>query len=1129
MGNYRMCMFFTRKFRMNEAQSPPDVKEAFARFSENGTQMTADQLRRFLVEFQGDTASTISDAERIIEQILQRRHHIAQFTRHTLTLDDFHHYLFSHDLNTALRSQVHQDMTAPLSHYFIYTGHNSYLTGNQLSSDCSDVPIIKALKRGVRVIELDIWPNSEKDDVHVLHGRTLTSPVALIKCLRSIKEHAFSASPYPVIITLEDHLTPDLQAKVAQMVTQTFGEMLFYPEKECLKELPSPEALKYRIILSTKPPKEYLEAKSSKDKRNEPQMDNDSSDEEALRKEVPNLEPEVEDKSDSDSSEHDEDDEDNDECDGKSHQSGAPEYKRLIAIHAGKPKGGLKELLTVELDKVRRLSLSEQALEKATNTHGTDLVRFCQKNILRVYPKGTRFTSSNYNPLIGWMHGAQMVAFNMQGMFRSNGGCGYVKKPDILMKVGPYNWIFDPKVNLPVRIYMGDGWDLDFKKTHFDSYSPPDFYTKIGIAGVPADVTMRKTKTLEDDWAPVWDEVFTFPLTVPELALLRIAVYEYDKSQKDDFGGVTCLPVSELRPGIRAVPLHDHKGVEFKSVKLLMRFKIAVAEAPVEIKNMFYTYSENGTMTVDHLHRFLVEVQGEDKATKEEARAIIDSLKHLNIFPRRGLNLEAFFRYLFGDNNLPLSPSRLVHHDMTAPLSHYFIYTSHNSYLTGNQLSSDSSDAPIIKALGRGVRVIELDMWPNSTKTNVDVLHGRTLTTPVELIKCLRSIKEHAFSASEYPVVITLEDHLTRDLQAKVAKMVTQTFGDMLFTPGSESLKEFPSPESLKKRMIISTKPPKEYNETKISKEKVDDLHKGKDSDEEEALGMEIPDQEKDMDEEEDHQDEEDLLDGDRKLQQNAAPEYKNLIGIHAGKLKGGLKDWLRVDANKVRRLSLSEQELENAVITHGRDIIRFTQQNLLRVYPKGVRFDSSNYDPLIGWMHGAQMVAFNMQGYGKLLWLMHGMFKANGGYGYVKKPDFLLKIGPDNEVFDPKASLSVKKILKVSGSLPKLLTACASDFSFAVGIAGVPADSKMKKTKAIEDNWTPVWNEEFEFPLTVPELALLRIEVLEYDLSATDDFGGQTCLPVSDLRTGIRAVPLCNHKGEKYPSVKLLMRFEFV
>lgn len=47
--------------------------------------------------------------------------------------------------------------------------------------------------------------------------RTLTTPVKLTKCLRAIKEHAFEASPYPVIITLEDHLTPNLQAKVAKV------------------------------------------------------------------------------------------------------------------------------------------------------------------------------------------------------------------------------------------------------------------------------------------------------------------------------------------------------------------------------------------------------------------------------------------------------------------------------------------------------------------------------------------------------------------------------------------------------------------------------------------------------------------------------------------------------------------------------------------------------------------------------------------------------------------------------------------------------------------------------------------------------------------------------------------------
>ncbi|KAJ0591678.1 putative phosphoinositide phospholipase C [Helianthus annuus] len=70
----------------------------------------------------------------------------------------------------------------------------------------------------------------------------------------------------------------------------------------------------------------------------------------------------------------------------------------------------------------------------------------------------------------------------------------------------------------------------------------------------------------------------------------------------------------------------------------------------------------------------------------------------------------------------------------------------------------------------------------------------KTLTTLVQLIKCLKSIKNHAFIASEYPVVITLKDHLTTDLQSKAASMVTETFGDMLFTLDATSFGEFQGP-----------------------------------------------------------------------------------------------------------------------------------------------------------------------------------------------------------------------------------------------------------------------------------------------------------------------------------------------
>ncbi|WCJ29176.1 Phosphoinositide phospholipase C 5 [Euphorbia peplus] len=524
---------------MMETEPPLDLKKVFVKYTQGRNFMTADELRQFMLEFQ--TASA-SEAEMVTKCV--KTH---------LTLDDFHHLLFSTDHNPPISNQVEQDMTAPLSHYFISSGHNSYLTGNQISSECSDVPIQKALNRSLRALELDVWPNSAKDDILVLHGWTFTAPVTLIKCLKSIKEYAFSASPYPVIITLEDHLTLKLQAKAAQMISETFGDMLFYPETECLKEFPSPEQLKHKIIISTKPPKQKRD------------LQDISVHHKSVNEKI--------------------DEEDT----SKQNQQETPAYKHLISISAAKPKGGLKNQLKVDLDKVRRLSLSEQKFEKIMTSYGTNVVRFTQTNILRIYPKSIRIDSSNYNPMNAWLHGAQMVALNMQGygkslwlmdgMFRSNGGCGYVQKPDFLMNVTHRNQVFDPKANLPVKItlkvkiYMGNGWNLDFKRAQFALFSTPELYTKIGIAGAPADKTMKKTKKKEKLWAPIWDEEFIFPLTVPELALLRIEVHERVMADRDEFAGQTCLPVSELRPGIRAVPLFDRKGNKFSSIKLLMSFE----------------------------------------------------------------------------------------------------------------------------------------------------------------------------------------------------------------------------------------------------------------------------------------------------------------------------------------------------------------------------------------------------------------------------------------------------------------------------------------------------------------------------------------------------------------------------
>ncbi|KFK27408.1 hypothetical protein AALP_AA8G379100 [Arabis alpina] len=555
--SFKVCFCCVRSFKVKSSEPPEEIKTLFHEYSQND-RMSADEMLRFVIQVQGEKNADINYVKDIFHML---KHH-GVFHPRGIHLEGFYRYLLS-DFNSPLPltrdSEVLQDMNQPLSHYFLYTGHNSYLTGNQLNSRSSIEPIVKALREGVRVIELDLWPNSSGNEAEVRHGGTLTSTEDLQKCLNAVKEHAFEVSDYPVVLTLEDHLTPILQKKVAKMISKTFREMLFQCTDEKTDCFPSPEALKNKILISTKPPKEYLQTQVSQ---------GSATDESLKAKKVAEAEEQI----------LDEDEE-----------TVAIEYRDLISIHAGNRKGGLKNCLNGDPNRPIRLSMSEQWLETLAKTRGSDLVKFTQLNLLRIFPKTTRFDSSNYDPLVGWIHGAQMVAFNMQshgkylwmmqGMFKANGGCGYVKKPDILLSNGPGGEIFDPssqnlqiKTTLKVKIFTGEGWNIDFPLDHFDRYSPPDFYAKVGIAGIPLDNASYRTETDTDEWFPVWDKEFEFPLRVPELALLYITVKDYDSNTQNDFAGQTCLPLSELRPGIRAVPLHNRAGEVYKHVRLLVRF-----------------------------------------------------------------------------------------------------------------------------------------------------------------------------------------------------------------------------------------------------------------------------------------------------------------------------------------------------------------------------------------------------------------------------------------------------------------------------------------------------------------------------------------------------------------------------
>ena len=71
-----------------------------------------------------------------------------------------------------------------------------------------------------------------------------------------------------------------------------------------------------------------------------------------------------------------------------------------------------------------------------------------------------------------------------------------------------------------------------------------------------------------------------------------------------------------------------------------------------------------------------------------------------------------------------------------------------------------------------GCRSVELDCWdgPENMKDGPFIYHGHTLTTKIKFAEVVRTIKEHGFVTSEYPIILSIEDHCSLSQQRKMAQ-----------------------------------------------------------------------------------------------------------------------------------------------------------------------------------------------------------------------------------------------------------------------------------------------------------------------------------------------------------------------
>lgn len=512
---------FTELYRI--LTDRPDLRPIFERFAKNPEKgMSLEEFREFC-NYQKESQVY---GELVFESLEPNKEGYIGF-------QTFVNYLLDTNVNGIMMSKhkagVVDSMNFRLKDYFINSSHNTYLSGNQLNSG-SNVDMYKmALRSGCRCVELDCWDGPKNEPV-IYHGHTRTSKILFSDALKTINRYAFQVSPYPVILSLEVHTSEKQSDRLAYHLKHIFGSTMLRASE--LKDVQyTPESLKHRII---------VKGKSKGDV-------------------VPD------------------DDDDDDYKDSKGEVIRGVESTNNLSACIGMSSAHSSDWGLSNME-YNVQSFSENKVSGFSNEDQAKFILQNTRMLSRIYPKGSRITSSNYNPAPSWALGAQLVALNYQtwdegmrmndGMFSQNSRCGYVLKPQFLRE--PTN-AKPTSYKLEFRVICGSQIPKPNLEKKGDIVDP---YVVVLING---GLTFEaKTNTISNNGLkPHWDKEFTFVGGCLELDVLSVRVMDEDSTSADDEVCEMSIPLRCMRQGYRAVSLKMcNNGIRVQAASLLVHTRI---------------------------------------------------------------------------------------------------------------------------------------------------------------------------------------------------------------------------------------------------------------------------------------------------------------------------------------------------------------------------------------------------------------------------------------------------------------------------------------------------------------------------------------------------------------------------